>query len=551
MAIAVFGAGWNGVIQASYDPLLIALSVLVSVFAGITALNLIERIGRSGGPGRQAWLMAAAVSLGGGIWSMHFVAMLAYDIGIPISYGAGLTILSLLLAIGFTAAGLHVVSSRDIRAIDIAFGGSLMGIGISSMHYTGMAAMHMAAVIIYDPMIVAASVAIAVVVSALSLRLSLTTKTIVGRLGAGTGMGLAVTSMHYTGMAAATCHAEPNIAAAAARISSYHLAAGIIVLTIIVQIVAFASAAVDRRVSRVFRTRELEIDRARTARRAAELRASLADRLEQKNVELQAVNREMKEAQSQLVHAAKMASLGQLVAGIAHEVNSPLAFSLGHLATISRIISQLSKDLNGQLTESHSARLDKANLRIEGAISGLERVRDLVARLRTFSRLDEGEFKMTNYQNDIESTLALARHRLPEGVVVAMNFAAENKLYCAPGILNQAVMNLISNAIDAVGDTGTIEIGTRHDQAHYEVFVKDSGPGVPETIRDRIFEPFYTTKDVVPGAGLGLSITYMIVERHRGRIELRQFESGGTEFAIRIPKDLQARLAERPVRQLV
>src|SRR3546814_7516299 len=143
----------------------------------------------------------------------------------------------------------------------------------------------------------------------------------------------------------------------------------------------------------------------------------------------------------------------------------------------------------------------------------------------TFSRLDEGEFKHADLRTDIESTLTLLGHRLTRGIRVVTDFAADNALYCAPGTLNQAIMNIVTNAIDAVGEQGTITVATRRSGDRYEISVVDDGPGVPPRLRERIFEPFFTTTDVGEGTGLGLAIASQVVARERGTIEIRNARS--------------------------
>ncbi|MEX1180548.1 MAG: response regulator [Cucumibacter sp.] len=294
-----------------------------------------------------------------------------------------------------------------------------------------------------------------------------------------------------------------------------------------------------RKVQDELRLKELEIVRERAEKKAAEARAELAERLKSANDELYAANRELKEAQTQLVQSAKMASLGSLVAGIAHEVNNPLAFSMSHLGTIGTALAALAAELGGKLTEAGAARLDKANRRIADVSGGLNRVQDLMTKLRTFSRLDEGTFKQADIGECVESALPLIQHRLNGGITLVTRFAADNSLYCAPGLLNQVVLNLLTNAIDAVGTEGRIEVATGWDGADFCLIVGDSGPGVPEELRERVFEPFFTTKQVGKGTGLGLAIGYKIVERHRGRIEIGRSPLGGAEFTIRIPADLR------------
>lgn len=289
---------------------------------------------------------------------------------------------------------------------------------------------------------------------------------------------------------------------------------------------------VHERVLDEFRQKELEVIGERAAKEAAEVRAGLV-------AELEATNRELKETQAQLVHSAKMVSLGELVAGIAHEVNNPLAYSMSHLGTVTSALDHVATETEGRLSDRTGARLEKARRRLDDIRLGLERVRDLVTKLRTFSRLDEGEFKQTDLRHDIESTLTLVGHRLSKRVRVTAEFTDDNLLYCAPGALNQAVMNIMTNAIDAAGEQGAITIATRRSGDRFEISIGDTGSGVPSELRDRIFEPFFTTKDVGAGTGLGLAIAYRIIERHRGSIEVRDRPGGGAEFVIVIPTDLE------------
>ncbi|MEQ9328186.1 MAG: response regulator [Rhodospirillales bacterium] len=288
-----------------------------------------------------------------------------------------------------------------------------------------------------------------------------------------------------------------------------------------------------------FRRKELEVIRERAAKETAQLRAELVEELENTNRELAARNQELHDTQLQLVQSAKMASLGELVAGIAHEVNNPLAFSLSHLSSIAKWLGEISARAADKLDERSRSRLEKARLRAGDAITGLERVRDLVIKLRTFSRLDEGDFKWADMAECIDSTLALLEYKLGQEVRFVTRFADDNRLYCAPGALNQVVMNIVSNAIDALDGKGEIEVATERDRQQFRITVTDNGPGIPDRIKERIFEPFFTTKDVGSGTGLGLAISYKIVERHRGELRVRDREGGGAVFEIMIPTELE------------
>ena len=294
----------------------------------------------------------------------------------------------------------------------------------------------------------------------------------------------------------------------------------------------------QERISRELRDKELELVGERAERKAAQARASLAEQLEGANRELERTNHELKEAHVQLLQAAKMASLGELVAGIAHEVNNPLAYSMGHLETIAAALDTIAADGGASLSDASAAKLSKGRQRVRDVSEGLTRVHDLLTKLRTFSRLDEGTFKFADMRECIESALPLIRHRLTDGVRLETEYAEDNGLFCAPGLLNQVVLNLLTNAVDAIGKTGRIVVSTRREGDAFCLTVADSGPGVPRHLLERVFEPFFTTKDIGQGTGMGLAISYRIVERHRGRIEIGQSKDGGAMFTLRIPADL-------------
>lgn len=285
------------------------------------------------------------------------------------------------------------------------------------------------------------------------------------------------------------------------------------------------------RISNEFRSKELEVVRERGEREAAERRAALAEQLER-------ANQELREAQAHLVQAAKMASLGELVAGIAHEINNPLAYVMSHLDTIKKAMSGARNTVSTHSSVPEVKLFDKAEIRLDDMRGGLERVRDLVVKLRTFSRLDEGEFKKADIRENIESVLVILHHRFGERIAIRERYADDNVIWCYPAPLNQVVMNLFSNAIDAIDDQGIIEVRTERDDMALRIVVGDSGHGIAPEIQDRIFEPFFTTKPVGKGMGLGLAITYRIVQSHRGRIDTRASELGGTEFVVTIPLNL-------------
>ena len=197
-------------LHTGYNPLIVALSIVIAVFASYTALDLGSRVRHAARDKRWAWLTGASLAMGGGIWSMHFIGMLAFELGRPAAYDLGTTILSLVIAIVFTGTGFLLVGRHDSKRRDVLIGGPLMGLGVAAMHYTGMAAMRTPANMAYSVPIVCLSVVIAITAATAALWLSFRQHSVWQKLVAANVMGVAVAGMHYTGMAAATFSAEQS-----------------------------------------------------------------------------------------------------------------------------------------------------------------------------------------------------------------------------------------------------------------------------------------------------------------------------------------------------
>jgi len=236
------------IVSGTHDPYLVALSILVASFASYTALDLGGRVGAARGFARRVWLVAAAISMGGGIWSMHFIAMLAFVMPIPMSYDIGLTALSLVVAIVVTGVGFQVISRRSSSLLRLGLSGIFMGIGIVAMHYTGMAAMQGHADLAYDPLFVALSVLIAIGASTAALWLAFRTTHLLQKFGAAVVMGLAISGMHYTGMAAAifTSHGPLRAVAGFASLDQTRLALAVAGITFVILLCALIASLFDR-----------------------------------------------------------------------------------------------------------------------------------------------------------------------------------------------------------------------------------------------------------------------------------------------------------------
>jgi len=250
--------------------------------------------------------------------------------------------------------------------------------------------------------------------------------------------------------------------------------------------------------------------------------------------ELGATNLKLRETQTHLVHSEKMAGLGQLVAGIAHEINNPMAFVINNLFVADETLAKLQGDAASATAEA-GTKLTKVRRLIAESQTGAERVKELVCRLRTFSRLDEGQLKTVDIPESIESVLLFLRHRMEGRIQTERRYGEARMLNCFASELNQVLMNLIANAIEAIEGPGVITLTTAQDDGQYIIRVRDTGNGIPEHIRNRIFEPFFTTKLQGQGTGLGLAISYGIIKAHRGSMEFSTKEGEGTEFVLRLP----------------
>ena len=255
------------------------------------------------------------------------------------------------------------------------------------------------------------------------------------------------------------------------------------------------------------------------------LNVGLEDEVRKRTAELEEALEALKQSQAHLVQSEKMASLGQLVAGVAHEINNPVNALVNVLGPMEEIINEIA---SGEDAE------DLADM-LRVLRNGTERTRRIVADLKTFSRLDEAELKRVDLLEGLEATLHLVRNTLPEGVSVALESEAAPPIPCFPGPLNQVFVNLLTNAVQAVGEEGEVRIRLGATEDEITVEVEDDGGGIPPELVTRIFDPFFTTKEPGEGTGLGLSISHDIVARHGGRIDVESEVGRGTTMRVRLP----------------
>jgi two-component system NtrC family sensor kinase len=260
---------------------------------------------------------------------------------------------------------------------------------------------------------------------------------------------------------------------------------------------------------------------------------------------------DLKETHMQLLHQEKMASIGQLAAGIAHEINNPMGFvasNLGILGTYTERLRSFIVQQDTMLDPQQQKALaeSRGKLKIDyllediprllaESVNGADRVNTIVRNLKSFSRLDESELTDANVNEYLESTISIAWNELKYKCTVERQYGRIPLVRCRPQQLNQVFLNLMINGAQAIERQGTITVRSWQEGDVICVSVSDTGSGIPEEIRRRIFEPFFTTKEVGKGTGLGLSISYDIIKGHGGTIDVQSAAGGGTTFTVRLP----------------
>ena len=278
--------------------------------------------------------------------------------------------------------------------------------------------------------------------------------------------------------------------------------------------------------------------------------------LENQKRELELTLKNLKLAQSQLIQSEKMASVGVLTAGIAHELNNPINFVSGNVNPLRRDIDDLfsllkkyeeileSYNLNNKFSDADALKekLDYSFLikeivsLLEGIEEGAIRSSEIIKGLRSFSRLDEEKFQIYDIHEGIDSSLVLLHNQIKGRIVIKKDYGKFDDLECFPSKLNQVFMNILTNSIQAIKGQGEISIHTISSDIGVKIIIKDNGQGMTPEVKKHIFEPFFTTKEVGKGTGLGLSISFGIIEQHNGNIDIISEPGKGTEFIISLPR---------------
>jgi len=291
---------------------------------------------------------------------------------------------------------------------------------------------------------------------------------------------------------------------------------------------------------------------------------SLEHRVQERTRELSEALKHLKESEAQLIQSEKMSSLGQMVAGVAHEINTPLAYVKNSLGAVADKLPDLgdaveqsetllallqagananAEELSRQfaLVTARVAKLRQQNVMqelgalVKDGLHGTGQMAEIVGNLKDFSRLDRSKVTSFNLNEGLASTLLLAKHLL-KSVLVKRQFGDIPPIVCSPSQINQVFLNLVTNAAQAMAnERGTITLTTRGAEGGVAVEVADDGRGIPPEVLPKIFDPFFSTKEIGKGTGLGLSISYKIVAQHGGRIDVESHVGVGTRFTVWLP----------------
>ena len=643
-------------LQGEFHYTLVLLSVLISSLAAYSCLIVIERMWSSNEAKTiSLWRLFGSIVFGLGVWAMHFTGMLAYMVPAQMSYHSGITALSFVPPVVGAYFALQVLYKQRFSLFDIQISALYLALGIGSMHYLGMEAMQMDALMVYDLSWFVLSILIAFVFACLSIYLikvrnlhygeNTTHRALIAPI-----MGLAVAGMHYTAMGAVSFYALKEAPPMNGHMGDAHNIALIVALFVLLICAAtFVASIVDQRLQRA------EHSIAESQLREQDILNNLADgviivdqegiiesinnmglkmfdykreMIDHQNIEdlmpsfdkvslhnganneiehrsnlttegikkdgrsfpvevsLAAMsnrNEEGKlfnivvrdistrmELEQQLRQAQKLESMGQLAAGIAHEINTPTQYVSDNtiflkdafqtcLNTVEQIkrsvehsndltIDELKQNTRNLIAENDMEFIsEEIPLALDQSLEGLQRISKIVKAMKSFSHSSNHEKHQVDIAEAIESTITIARGEWRYVANVETDFDPKlPAIPCYRDEFNQVILNFVINAAHAIeekfgrqnGALGTIKISTHHDDSNALIRIQDNGIGIAENIIDKIFDQFFTTKDVGKGTGQGLSLAYsVIVDLHKGAISTESTVGEGTTFSITLPLD--------------
>ncbi|OON63141.1 hypothetical protein B0920_06965 [Massilia sp. KIM] len=504
-----------------YEPLLVLVSILVAILASYTALSMALRVKETQGRAPYFWMAGGALAMGSGIWAMHFIGMLAFRLSIPVGYDGRITFVSWLLPVVVSYLALWQVRHREIDGRHLLWGAILMGLGINAMHYTGMAGMRMDPPIVYDPLLFAASVLIAVGASAMALWIAFRLNDSVRhprliQAGAAVVMGFAIAGMHYTGMAAARFEAGSICRAAQDGVNQDHLAVLVTVAIVALLSIALLAAIFD----------------ARLESRNKTLAASLETAAERQ----QLLVREQK-ARVEAEHLSQLKD--EFLATLSHELRTPLNAMLGWSQLLLQGFRDEAMLRRGLETIERNARAQSQLIE-----DMLDMSRLIAGKVRVEAKpIAPGEFVLAAVETARPAAMAkriqLTTVLDPDVGLVSGDIAR----------MQQVMSNLISNAVKFTEQGGKVKVSLRREDDGVAIDVSDTGVGIDPAFLPYVFERFRQADASSArrhgGLGLGLAIARQLVELQGGTITVASpgVDQGAT-FTLHLPAAGQDQLPE-------
>ncbi len=542
-------------IEYGHSWALVVLSYVLAALASFAALDMAERFEKSAGKAKRFWLVAAAASLGGGIWSMHFIAMLAFQVGLPVTFDVGATVLSEIVATVFTGIGFFIVGRNHNSTRHLIAAGVIVGIGVTAMHYSGMAAMRMPAHVHYDPLIVFASLVIAVVAATTALWLAFNWITTWQKSLAALVMAAAICGMHYTGMSGMLIEPEAAMVSDPGSVDRPVLAVAVTAATIGLLCIGLVSVLADRRFeartasdAQKLRVANAELQAEVAERKAAEERlrlaqAALEHRVRERTKELAEANQRLIVAASELESARSRAesekeraeSANQaktdFLASVSHELRTPLNAVLGFAQLL---------EINAKepLTERQARQVGQITKSGNHLLALIEEVLDL-------SKIEAGTLRISLERVPLAPVFEQVRATLApmaESMEVAFQVEIGDDI---PPVradrirIAQVLINLGTNAIkyNRPGGTATLRAELIEPRA-VRLSMADTGIGIAQHLQAEMFQPFNrlgAENGVIEGSGIGLTIAQRLIHLMDGKLSVHSVQGQGSIFTVEIP----------------
>lgn len=645
-------------IEGNYNSFLVSLSFLISFLAAYALLIVLERAWQSNtNKALMLWKVFGSIVFGLGVWAMHFTGMLSFMLPIPMHFEVGLTIVSVFTPMISAYLALGVLSKENFSFVNIHWCALFLALGIGSMHFIGMEAMHVEALMSYDPILFIASIGMAYMLAAIAIYLiKVFNKTIrhisASKIFSSLVMGAAVACMHYVAMAAVSFHislqktltyqamndnavvfslaisgivfvivattilcaliedklqkAETTIEESAIREKEIveQMADGLLTIDSSGVIEGINSAgflmfaytresAIGCNIQSLMKTERIQnlsensLDGALDGNLGQtmvaqgvkqdgsffpiEVNFSKISIASQTQSIFNCVVRDIThrvQLEDQLRQSQKLESIGQLSAGIAHEINTPTQYIADNTMFLNTAFDSCIKIINGTkviidkdiseitLKELEDMRsiysendmefiVNEIPLAISQSIEGLERVTKIIGAMKSFSHSSQGEMSEVDITEAINSTVTVSRSEWRYIANLSTDYSEHlPKIKCIRDEFNQVILNFIVNAAHAIEERygkqseqlGNIKIAVSLEQDKVQISIRDDGIGMSNEVKNRIFDPFFTTKEVGKGTGQGLSMAYsVIVDKHNGSIDVESELNVGTQFNILVP----------------